>query len=175
MISYREMYEWSSAQAIDQQPAEIHGLMSGWLCAGAAWDAEGRSSALEDWLGVSLSASDVAFMEQLYNEIAEGITDEEFGFALLLPEDDEEVNERTRQVAAWCTGFLYGFGMTGKFSAEDLSEDVAEALTDLGKIAALSEDVPSDEENEADLIEITEYVRMSAILIHAECLQKAVH
>lgn len=175
MVSYRELDEWRSARGVDQPPSEIHGLMAGWLCAGAAWDAAGRRVAISEWLGVDLDASDYALLETLHNEIADGINDEEFGFRLLLPEDDEGVDVRTREVSSWCAGFLYGFGMTGKFAAEDLSEDISEALTDMGKIAALSEAVPDDEENEADLIEITEYVRMSAMLVHAECLQKAVH
>lgn len=175
MVTYSELRQWTEVQSIDPPPAEIHGLMSGWLCAGAAWDSRGRLAALAEWLGIDLSADDAALLNRVHSDLAEGIADDAFGFSPLLPDDEVAVNERAREVSSWCSGFLYGFGMTGKFAAEDLSEEVTEALTDLGKIAALSDDVPEDEDNESDLTEIMEYVRMAAMLIHAECQQKAVH
>ncbi len=175
MVTYQELERWAQSTTTAQSPAEIHGLLTGWQCAGAAWDSPGRREALAQWLDQPLSDEEFRIVDKVYNEVAEGLLDEEFGFALLLPEEDRAIDARTREVSAWCSGFLYGFGMTGKFAVEDLSADVSEVLTDIGKIASVAEEVPDDEENEADLIEITEYVRMSAMLIHAECTQKAVH
>ncbi len=175
MITYAELKGWADRTGIDQAPAEIHGLMTGWLCAGASFDAAKRRSSLSEWLDIDLPKSEFAILDVIYNEIAKGLDDDEFGFRLLLPGDDVSVNARTSEVACWCQGFLYGFGMTGRFSNVEVSEDVAEVLKDLGQIAAISEEIPDGEENEADLIEISEYIRMSAMLIHSDCTARSVH
>ncbi|MDZ7686663.1 MAG: UPF0149 family protein [Gammaproteobacteria bacterium] len=54
------------------------------------------------------------------------------------------MNIRTQEVSSWCSGFLYGFGMTGKFGKEDLSEDVSEVLSDLSRIATIADEVPEN-------------------------------
>jgi uncharacterized protein YgfB (UPF0149 family) len=48
-------------------------------------------------------------------------------------------------------------------------------LTDLAKISALDLEVPDSDENEGDLLEIIEYVRMSAMMIYLESARKSVH
>ncbi|MDZ7686664.1 MAG: UPF0149 family protein [Gammaproteobacteria bacterium] len=88
MVSYRELEDWAAGQVVDQPPAEIHGLLTGWLCAGASWDKAGRLMAISEWLDVELGKEDFALLEALYNETAEGVLDEEFGFRLLVPDDD---------------------------------------------------------------------------------------
>jgi len=50
-----------------------------------------------------------------------------------------------------------------------LSDDVIEAFADFSRIAGLTETVPDGEENESDLMEICEYVRISVLLIFTEC------
>jgi len=134
-------------------------------------------TALSEWLDVELAGEDAARFSELYNETTEALGDSELGFSMLVPDDEVDIGVRMEEVSGWCAGFLYGFGMTGRFQREDLSDDVSEVLSDLGKIAAAGAtgDVPEDEDNEADLMEILEYVRMAALLIHAECAHKAVH
>ena len=56
-----------------------------------------------------------------------------------------------------------------------MSDDLRELLADLSNIANLDEEVPEDEDNEGDLIEIEEYVRMSALLVFAECAVAVSH
>ena len=71
--------------------------------------------------------------------------------------------------------FLSGFGVTGCYQDSELSEEVREVLTDLAKISALDLEVPDSDENEGDLLEIIEYVRMSAMMIYLESARKSVH
>lgn len=160
---------------VEQSAAEIHGLVTGWVCAGASFDKAGRIMALSEWLDTELDAKGTAMLERLHEQTAASVDDEAFSFSLVVPDDGVAMQQRAAATSEWCSGFLYGFGMTGKFRKEDLAEDVAEVLGDLAKIAAVSDDVPEDDENEADLMEIIEYVRMAAMLIHAECSQRAVH
>ena len=83
-----------------------------------------------------------------------------------MPDDDEVIDVRSKSLKSFCGGFLSGFGATKS------SDDVMEALSDFERIAALRETVEDSEENEADLFEIIEYVRVSVLLIFAECRAK---
>jgi uncharacterized protein YgfB (UPF0149 family) len=174
-VSYAQVEEWIGEQALAQHPSELHGLITGWICAGTKWNAEDRLATLSDWLSAELDNGAVRLLEVLYEETAAGLVDEEFAFRLLLPGDDAPLNDRTLAVSQWCSGFLAGFGMTGRYQDGELSKDVSEVFTDLDRISSFSGEVPEDDENEADLVEIGEYVRMSALLVFTECAHKAVH
>ncbi|MDB9942804.1 UPF0149 family protein, partial [Pseudomonadales bacterium] len=101
--------------------------------------------------------------------------DPEFNFHLLVPDDETAIALRSQALGEWCSGFLAGFGLAGRFQNGDLSDDLRELLADLSNIANLDEEVPDDEANEGDLLEITEYVRMSALLVFAECAAASLH
>ena len=93
----------------------------------------------------------------------------------MIPADDEGITERAESVSLWCSGFLSGFGESGRqLDAADAS-DVKEALQDIGRIAVMSEEVTEGEENESDLTEIVEFIRISTLLIFAETESKGTH
>lgn len=173
--NFYRMQVWLEEHGADQHASEVHGLITGWICAGSQMAPAARRSAVADWLHVELNDAGGALIDALYDDAVAGLADEELGFRLLLPDDETEVDRRTGAVSRWCSGFLAGFGMTGRYRDEDLSDEVGEVLTDLGRISAFSEDVPEGEENEADLEEISEYVRMSAMLVYTECGRRAIH
>ena len=174
-LDYSELKQWAGSLGASQHPSEIHGLVAGWICAGSRWRSADRAATLQDWLTVELGDADIELLDRLFDETLYGLRDDELGFTLLIPGDDADVNERTRALAMWCSGFLAGFGMTGRYQDAELGEDLKEVLGDVSRIAAIAEDVPEDEDNEADLVEIAEYVRMSALLVFTECAQRAVH
>ena len=66
-----------------------------------------------------------------------------------------------------CSGFLSGLGEFGNRLVE-LEGLTNEALADLARIAALTDEVPEGEDNEVDLVEIEEFVRVSVLLIFSE-------
>jgi hypothetical protein len=99
----------------------------------------------------------------------------DFDFALMIPEDDESITDRAESVFLWCSGFLSGFGEAGLQLDADDASDVKEALQDMGRIAAMSEKVTEGEENESDLTEIVEFIRISALLIFSETESKGMH
>jgi hypothetical protein len=65
--------------------------------------------------------------------------------------------------------------MTGRFQQADLEKEVAEVMGDFAQISKLTDEVPEAEENESDLMEISEYVRMSALLVYTECTKRSIH
>lgn len=172
---YKQVKAWVDRHGINQHPSEVHGLVTGWICAGSKWDARDRAVTLSGWLSLDLDESGSQLLEGLYRTISDALVDPELGFRILVPDDEVEVKDRSHAVSYWCSGFLAGFGMTGRYQDSELNEEVSEVLADLGRIAAFSEEVPESEENEADLLEIGEYVRLSALLIFTECGQPSVH
>ncbi|MFT4633196.1 MAG: hypothetical protein ACI8PP_000139 [Candidatus Pseudothioglobus sp.] len=174
-VSYIRLIACLRSLGVPQGGSEVHGLITGLLAAGAKMKASMVLDMLAEWLETSIDGAEQAVLLQVYEEISASLQDGDLGFEPLLPDDDEPVAERTSALGQWCSGFLAGFGLAGRFQDADLSDDLRELLTDLGRIASLDEEIPNDEDNETDLVEIVEYVRMSAMLIFTECLASAVH
>jgi hypothetical protein len=67
----------------------------------------------------------------------------------------------------WVQGFNLGFGLQQKQTV-GLSDDVKEVLKDFAEIANLSDEIEEDETTEQAYFEISEYVRISALLCFTE-------
>lgn len=97
------------------------------------------------------------------------LADRQFGFELLLADDDASLAERSGSLFDWCRGFLGGFGLAaGK--EPPLSEESREALDDLAKFAAATAQEDGDQDDEDALVEIEEFVRVSALLLYGDCV-----
>lgn len=154
---------------IERHPAEIHGMLVGHLCAAGTSTKAQRATLYGDWLGDGVPASLVQLLEGAHEAALEALDEfSDFDFRLMTPGDDEKISRRAEALASWCSGFIFGFGGAGQVSGDALTGEVSEALQDLSRISALSEEVPEGEENEADLMEIEEFVRASTLLIFAE-------
>jgi uncharacterized protein YgfB (UPF0149 family) len=152
-------------------------MLVGYLC--AVKDSSGpgqRRSLFEGWMDCQAPTSLVNMLEEAYKQSLESLGEyADFDFILMIPADDEGITERAESVSLWCSGFLSGFGESGRqLDAADAS-DVKEALQDMGRIAAMSEEVTEGEENESDLTEIVEFIRISTLLIFAETESKGIH
>ena len=115
------------------------------------------------------AAADAALLDRLATQAATQLADPELGFEPLLPEDDRPLSERAEATVAWCRGFLGGFGLAGANAHGKLSDEAQEVLRDLATIASSSLDFGDETEDEDALIEVHEFVRMGAMLLHAEC------
>ena len=91
------------------------------------------------------------------------------GFDLLLPDPAAGLEERAQALFDWCRAFLGGFGLAAVGDAP-LSDDGAEALADLGKLAQASPELGEGEEDEDALAEIEEFVRVAVLLLHGDCV-----
>ena len=155
-------------------PSELHGLLTGQLAAGVRADAEA-------WLAMVVSHLDVQELEDdddkaelvaLYDLVLEQLISADFGFQLLLPEDDSELAGRTDSLGAWSSGFLSGFGLGFDRSKQTLSSEITDAMEDLANIAQVSFDADDEElegENaETSYLELAEYVRLAAMMVFTE-------
>ena len=153
--------------------SEVHGFITGWICSGTGW--ESAADTFEEALEVPLEGELNACAIEVARDAIAGLTDVDFGFQILLPKEAVGINKRRVALSEWCQGFLSGFGLTGRYQDSELSEEVKELLHDFTQIAQVDDEIPDDEENESDLTEITEYVRMGAVMVFTDCATKAVH
>ncbi len=152
--------------------AECHGLLSGLLCCNASISAgEYLSHLAAMQLLVEPGETLAGVMVEAWDGTRKQLEDEELGFELWLPDDEEPLEERAISLAQWCAGFLAGLG--SGCSLESLSGDAREALADLMEIARAEVssspgDTDGDEEDEGAFAEIVEYVRIVALSLFEE-------
>jgi yecA family protein len=154
-------------------PSELHGLLAGQLAAGVRADAEAWLAMVVAHLDVQeLEDDDKAELIALYDLVLEQFIASDFGFQLLLPEDDTELAGRTDSLGAWCSGFLSGFGLGFDNDKQTLSSEITESMEDLASIAQISFDEDDEEPEgynaEASYIELVEYVRLAAMMVFSE-------
>jgi len=152
-------------------PAELHGDLCGQLCAGQVPD-------LDTWLRQAMQFMDVAELDgdkskvelaELLEQTETGIKDQDLSFKLLIADEDFSLNERMQTLLEWCEGFLSALADNEHYKDGKLSEELKDALKDLEKIAEMDEQLDEDEQNEQDLFAVSEYVRMTAMMLYTEC------
>ena len=145
-------------------PAELHGGLCGWLAGGGGDSRSWLALVLADPILPAPASGDP--LDRLRAVSVSQLSDADFGFELLLPEEDEVV-ERAGAMFAWCRAFLGGFGLS--VGGKKLSEEGEEALGDIANLAAARVDDVDPEGDEESLTEIEEYLRMAVLLLHADC------
>lgn len=157
---------WGASQA--------HGLLAGRLC--VAGVAAGPDWLLQVLEGVeqnnALRGECQKMLDTLYQAAFWQLSERLSEFALLMPDDESAVDERTIALAHWCEGFLHGL-VASKAPAALKTRLAADPLDgiikDLLQITrAGSEEDADDEENEAALFELVEYVRVATQLCYEE-------
>jgi uncharacterized protein YgfB (UPF0149 family) len=149
-------------------PAEAHGCLCGALCLRPDY-------ALADWLDEILPDTDAAVaagdgpFAALFAETAGVLARPDMEFEPLLPGDDADLASRVAALAAWCQGFLYGFGSAGTASQAALPETIGEVLADLAQVShagAVGSESPEVEEDA--YVELVEFVRAGVQLVYEE-------
>jgi uncharacterized protein YgfB (UPF0149 family) len=148
-------------------PSQVHGCLCGLLSAGAPVQEEYGLDALAQALDLVLHGELASRIMQLYTVSDAALQDEEFTFFPLLPDDGEDIAQRTEALASWCDGFLSGFAYAAAGEKKidgAFSELCSEALRDIAALAQAeaAEDEPNDEEEE-HYIELVEYLRVAVV------------
>lgn len=150
--------------------SELHGSLCGFLAGGGRLGRQPLLAVLQlDGHGEAPGARDQAMLARLSTQAGGQLGDPELGFEPMLPDDDRPLAERAEATVDWCRGFLGGFGLAGSTSHAKLSDEAQEVLRDLGTIASAHLDFGDETEDEDALIEVHEFVRVGAMLLHAEC------
>lgn len=157
------------AAEIGQHPVEVHGALVGLICGGVEQQNHAWVAPLIDLIndGQQLDAELLKLINELYQDTVTRLTDFEFGFTLLLPEEEVSLSHRVEALSLWTQSFLTGIAIIQP-KLNQASEDVREVIKDLAEIAQVEFDVVDDDESESAYIELQEFVRMSAILCYSE-------
>lgn len=134
-------------------PAELHGSITGFLCAG--WG--GRSQELLAALALEADAADDALhalIDRSAMAIAERLRSGQT-VELLLPVGPLAV--RANAMVDWSRGFLGGLGLTGLLDAADQTPAERDLLARFGHIAAMHLECADDEA--AALDELLDFIR----------------
>jgi uncharacterized protein YgfB (UPF0149 family) len=169
-VGYEEIDALIMRLRLGTDASELHGSLCGYLAGGESLRGTSVLAALQlDGEATDPTVSDKQLLDRLARQCETELADPELGFEPMLPADDRPLTERAEAMVEWCRGFLGGFGLAGTAAHANLSEEAQEVLRDLGTIAASSFDFGNEDEDEDALIEVQEFVRVGAMLLHVEC------
>ena len=169
LLDFSSVQAIITAESLEVHGAELHGVLTGLVCAGYEFENVDYLSIINDLFnnGEGLPSRLKQTVKHMFNEVWQKILDDSYSFQLLLPDDDDTIVERGHALSMWVQGFNLGFGLQQKDKAI-LSEDIRELVSDFAEIANLSDEMEEDEVTEQAYYEIAEYVRISALLCFTE-------
>jgi uncharacterized protein YgfB (UPF0149 family) len=165
-MTYAELATALKTLRLGVGASDLHGSLTGYLCAGGRAGVEEWPRALEIEPEAATALNDIA-LRRLYTDCRAQLEDPDLGFEPLLPGLEAPVELRAEALVEWCRGFLGGVGLSGA-QPRALSPDATEVLTDLGRIASSRFDYDNAEEDEVAISEVLEFVRVGVLLLHAE-------
>lgn len=148
---------------------DLHGFLCGIYCRGVQFDTDSWQSAVSDFLPEYEHIKE--YVAGVWVQISESLDSIEMKFDLFLPDENTPVTIRSTGLSDWCNGFISGYELIKPTGAE-VSEEIKEVLKDFRSISRLNEHIEETEENEGDLMELEEYVRMGTILLYLESTGK---
>ena len=157
------------AAEIGQHPVEVHGALVGLICGGVDQTGDLWIKPLFDLMndGQPLPAPLHQLVCELFQDSVARLSDFDFGFMPLLPEEEEPLSHRVEALSLWTQSFLTGIAIIQP-KLNKASAEVREVIKDLADIAQVEFDVTDDEESETAYIELLEFVRIAAILCYSE-------
>lgn len=168
VVDFDEIANHLLEQGLQTSPSELHGVLCGLLAGGADTSAEAGLAGIARAMGLELHGDLAALVMALYGLTNAALSDEEFGFQPLLPDDDVDIRQRVGALAGWCRGFLTGFSQA--FAAV-ASGDTGEILKDIAAIAdAEVEPLEEEEESENSFAELVEYLRFAVLNVFMDTL-----
>lgn len=168
--TYQGVQDTLGSLHCDIGASECHGMLCGMLCGPAPFS---ERSWLEHVSGQDdLSAWQTDAVRAVFAELLEStralIMADAYEFTLLLPADDAPLTERAAAFAAWCRGFLSGFGLSGIADLKVLGDDARDFLRDVERFCSIALDDDAGDDDERALTELTEFTRMGVLIVRAD-------
>lgn len=147
--------------------SDLHGSLTGYLCAGARVGADDWPDALQLEFDAPDATGDEV-LRRLYHLCRAQFEGARANVDPLLPPRSVPLPQRAEALVEWCRGFLGGFGLAGVTERATLPADASEILSDLGTIAASRFDYAGNAEDEQALADVLDFVRIGTALLHRE-------
>jgi uncharacterized protein YgfB (UPF0149 family) len=180
---YETMPDWQESAdvllgvGLMLNPSELHGASTGLLATGMAHDTDEQKTAalglLEKALAVDLHGESADFATRLMAATLSAARDTDFAFGPLLPDDDEAFEIRLTSLGCWATGFLTGFTQAvaaANTASEPVDPNTADSLKDFAAIAQIDIGEEDSDDNERELEELIDYLRLAALNILTDAL-----
>ena len=152
-------------------PSDAHGMLCVYICMTEPADTI-------HWLCTELAPADEnneqqIQVQQLLLELHQysltQLREMAFEFQPLLPDDQEILELRARELSLWCQGFNAGLALQGINMEKRFSEETKEALSHFAGFAEIDyQSVSISEEDEKAYHEVLEYVRMAVVMLFVE-------
>ena len=144
--------------------SKLHGVMCGYLCAGALHDGDAYLRALTINKRGTAARTAAQAVFQLYTISQHQIDEDNFSFQLFLPDDEQPLSDRALAFSEWCEGFIQALSIVGVTSSQLDEEESQEALMHFAEFSKLDYDsLKVGEEDEKAFMEVTEYARMAVL------------
>ncbi len=169
-VNYKHIESLLRRADCQYSAAEIHGVACGMLAVNINADDE-------LWLGQvfqerdaqnALQQSTSRELSFYIQQIRTQMQDSNLEFSLLLPDDDEALEDRVEAMQEWTQGFLMGVSLAGLKEFSSLPDDSKELIDDFVEISSAGRFDTQDEESEEAYLHIVEYLRMGVLLIAEE-------
>ena len=171
MIQYTDVADCLDRAELDMLAAEVHGIACGLLAGNNTADKIKWVQELVPELDPQnvLQKDAVREMGRLFEDARSGLQDSEFRFELFLPEDDAHLSTRMEALQDWCQGFVLGMTMAGVKDYSKLPEDSKDLMEDFVNIGTSGDfDYEDEQESEIAFTDVSQYVRVGALLINEE-------
>ncbi|HAT1993701.1 TPA: UPF0149 family protein [Legionella pneumophila] len=166
---YDDFVQSISVLALTMSGSELHGIMCGYLCAGADSQGEAYIRALLNNKKDEQSRNALLSMFSVFSISQQQMNNFDFEFEMLLPDDDESLVTRAQAFSEWCEGFTQGLTIAGVGMEQFYEEESQDALQHLMEFAELDcETLEVGEEDERALMEVSEYTRMAVLRLHSD-------
>ncbi|ABQ54097.1 UPF0149 family protein [Legionella pneumophila serogroup 1] len=166
---YDDFVQSISVLALTMSGSELHGIMCGYLCAGADSQGEAYIRALLNNKKDEQSRNALLSMFSVFSISQQQMNNFDFEFEMLLPDDDESLVTRAQAFSEWCEGFTQGLTIAGVGMEQFYEEESQDALQHLIEFAELDcESLEVGEEDERALMEVSEYTRMAVLRLHSD-------
>ena len=164
---YAELSAALTALRLGVLPSDLHGSLSGYLCAGAP-------ATPEDWLDrleLTPDRAEIAqapLLRMLYGHACAQFERTPAQVEPLLPPPDQSIALRAQALVEWCRGFLGGFGLAGATMRAPLSADADEILADFAAIAASRLEHDDDVEDAQAFKDVLAFVATASAMLQRE-------
>lgn len=148
-------------------PAVVHGALTGYISSGARV----QTDLFEDLLETPLPSVVQDLISRL-DEATRSQLDADFQFQPLLPDDESALQVRLRALSQWCDWFNIGFAAGFMRPQTDMSAELVEVLSDFGQVAGADAfEGEASVQDEANYMELLEYVRMATVTVYQQMQQ----
>jgi len=169
-MDYLALSQLTEAYRDVDSASYLHGGTCGLLCAQKRLDFDFWALKMlgDPYMDDELKES----FEKFVKEVFDSLNSPSLELDLMLPDEDEPIWIRADALGQWCTGFIFGMAEGGALTPEKMSGTLGEMMQDLTQIAQQTTNVEYDEDeiedDESDLFEISEYVRVAVMTMNEE-------